>query len=50
VTIFAVGEVLIDFIAVEETDLKDVRVFERHAGGAPANIVVGLRRLNAPPG
>jgi fructokinase len=48
--IFAVGEVLIDFIAVEEADLKDVRVFERHPGGAPANMVVGLRRLNVPSG
>ena len=35
--IFAVGEVLIDFIAVEEDDLKDVRVFE--------NILAALRRI-----
>lgn len=48
--IFAVGEVLIDFIAVEEADLKHVRVFEKHPGGAPANMVVGLRRLNVPSG
>ncbi len=46
--IFAIGEVLIDFIAVEPTDLKDVRTFEKHAGGAPANMIVGLRRLNVP--
>ena len=44
--IFAVGEVLIDFIAVEEADLKDVKIFERHPGGAPANMIVGLKRLN----
>ena len=46
--IFAVGEVLIDFIAVEDALLKDVKTFEKHAGGAPANVVVGLRRLNVP--
>ena len=48
--IFAVGEVLIDFIAVEEADLRDVKTFEKHPGGAPANMVVGLRRLNVPSG
>lgn len=48
--IFAVGELLIDFFAVEEADLKDVRTFEKHPGGAPANMVVGLRRLNVPSG
>ena len=46
--IFAIGEILIDFIAVEPIDLKNVRTFEKHAGGAPANMVVGLRRLNVP--
>lgn len=46
--IFAVGELLIDFIAVEDAALKDVKTFEKHAGGAPANVVVGLRRLNVP--
>ena len=46
--IFAIGEVLIDFIAVEPIDLKDVKTFEKHAGGAPANMIVGLRRLNVP--
>lgn len=48
--IYAIGEVLIDFIAVEDADLKYVRTFEKHAGGAPANMVVGLRRLNVPSG
>jgi len=48
--IFAVGEVLIDFIAVEDVDLRDVKTFEKHPGGAPANMVVGLRRLNVPSG
>ena len=48
--IFAIGELLMDFIAVEPVDLKDVRTFEKHPGGAPANMVVGLRRLNVPAG
>ncbi|MCO6040249.1 carbohydrate kinase family protein [Thermococcus alcaliphilus] len=43
--IYAIGEILIDFIAKEEGKLKDVREFEKHPGGAPANVVVDLRRL-----
>ncbi|ALV61980.1 Fructokinase [Thermococcus sp. 2319x1] len=43
--IYAIGEILIDFIAKEEGKLRDVREFEKHPGGAPANVVVGLRRL-----
>ncbi len=46
--IFAIGEILIDFIAQQEGPLKDVRSFEKHAGGAPANVVVGLSRLGVP--
>ncbi|NJE09216.1 carbohydrate kinase [Thermococcus sp. M39] len=46
--IFAIGEVLIDFIAKEEWPLKDVKTFEKHAGGAPANVTVGLARLGTP--
>ncbi|HIP88993.1 MAG TPA: carbohydrate kinase [Thermococcus paralvinellae] len=46
--IFAIGEVLIDFIAKEELPLKDVKTFEKHAGGAPANVVAGLSRLKTP--
>lgn len=45
--IYAIGEILIDFIAKEEGKLKDVREFEKHPGGAPANVVVDLRRLGA---
>lgn len=43
--IFAIGEVLIDFIAREEGALKGVKSFEKHPGGAPANVLVGLSRL-----
>ncbi|WP_461866733.1 carbohydrate kinase family protein [Thermococcus sp.] len=46
--IFAIGEILIDFIAQQEGPLKDVRSFEKHAGGAPANVIVGLSRLEVP--
>ncbi|NJE05010.1 carbohydrate kinase [Thermococcus sp. M36] len=41
----SIGEVLIDFIALQEGKLKDVRSFEKHPGGAPANVAVGLARL-----
>ena len=41
----AIGEVLIDFIAKEEGPLEKVKDFEKHPGGAPANVVVGLSRL-----
>ncbi|AIF69439.1 hypothetical protein PAP_05140 [Palaeococcus pacificus DY20341] len=43
--IFAIGEVLIDVIAKEEGPLKDVKSFEKHPGGAPANVAVGIARL-----
>lgn len=46
--IFAIGEILIDFIAREEGALKDVKAFEKFPGGAPANVVVGLSRLSVP--
>ena len=41
----SIGEVLIDFIALQEGKLKDVKSFEKHPGGAPANVAVGLARL-----
>uniref|UniRef100_UPI0001849D31 Uncharacterized sugar kinase PH1459 n=1 Tax=Pyrococcus horikoshii TaxID=53953 RepID=UPI0001849D31 len=43
--IASIGELLIDLISVEEGDLKDVRLFEKHPGGAPANVAVGVSRL-----
>ena len=43
--IVSVGEVLIDFIALQEGKLRDVKSFEKHPGGAPANVAVGLSRL-----
>ncbi|MDI3475888.1 MAG: fructokinase [Thermococcaceae archaeon] len=43
--IVSLGEVLIDFIAREEGPLFGVKTFEKHPGGAPANVAVGLSRL-----
>ena len=43
------GEVLIDMIALEEGNLKDVKAFGRFPGGAPANVAVGLKRLGEDP-
>ncbi len=46
VTALCVGEALIDFVAASGPgDLADVTIFHRAAGGAPANVAVGLARL-----
>jgi fructokinase len=39
------GELLIDFVAREVGALAEAATFERAAGGAPANVAVGLARL-----
>ena len=40
------GELLIDFVALEQgVSLVEATRFERAAGGAPANVAVGLQRL-----
>ncbi len=42
----SLGEVLIDFVAVEGAlHLEQATTFRRAAGGAPANVAVGLARL-----
>jgi fructokinase len=43
------GEALIDFIPGERGALATVEAFSRQAGGAPANVAVGLARLNRTP-
>ena len=48
--IYALGEALIDLIAVDEGDLKYVERFEKHPGGDSANVAVGLKRLGVPSG
>ncbi len=44
-----VGECLVDFIPSEPGPLADVEQFHRRAGGAPANVAVGLERLDETP-
>ena len=43
------GETLIDFVPETPEPLADVESFDRRAGGAPANVAVGLARLGRPP-
>jgi fructokinase len=43
--VVSIGEVLIDFIAKKTGSLKDVDVFQKFPGGAPANFAVGIARL-----
>lgn len=43
------GELLIDFVpTVTGTGLEDADTFKKAAGGAPANVAVGLARLGVP--
>ena len=39
------GELLIDFTALEPGSMLETRGFEKHAGGGPANVAVGVSRL-----
>ncbi|MFC5278983.1 carbohydrate kinase [Halorubrum rubrum] len=43
------GETLIDFVPEGHGALDAVETFHRRAGGAPANVAVGLARLGEPP-
>jgi sugar/nucleoside kinase (ribokinase family) len=44
--LLAVGETLVDFISVEETDwLRNAYTFRKHQGGSPANIAVYVAKL-----
>ena len=41
-----IGEILIDFISLEETDsLRDAYTFRKYLGGSPANIAVNITKL-----
>src|SRR6185369_2104025 len=47
--VVAFGEMLIDFVpTVTGQGLADAKAFEKAAGGAPANVAVGLARLGIP--
>lgn len=46
INVISCGELLVDFVALDAgVKLADARSFERAAGGAPANVAVGLARL-----
>ena len=46
--VVSVGEALIDFVSTErDLTLADAGAFRRAAGGSPANVAVGLARLDA---
>ena len=47
--ILVAGETLVDFIPDARGSLPTVETFHRRAGGAPANVAVGLARLDVPP-
>ncbi|QRV15407.1 carbohydrate kinase [Haloterrigena salifodinae] len=47
--VLVAGETLIDFLPERPGPLEDVPGFDRRPGGAPANVAVGLARLEAPP-
>ena len=49
VEVLILGELLVDMIALEEGELRDVETFGRFPGGAPANVAVGLARLGRRP-
>ena len=45
-TVVCLGEVLVDFVALEDSlPLEQATTFHRAAGGAPANVAVALARL-----
>jgi fructokinase len=48
-SVLVAGETLIDFIPGRPGSLRTVESFTRRAGGAPANVAVGLARLDEPP-
>jgi fructokinase len=48
-SILVAGETLIDFIPEQTGPLASVESFSRRAGGAPANVAVGLAHLDADP-
>ena len=46
--VFTIGEALIDFIPLESKgSLKDVDIYVKMAGGAPANVAVAASKLGS---
>ncbi len=51
IQVVALGELLIDLVATEAgVSLVEAPAFQKAAGGAPANVAVGLARLGVPSG
>ena len=49
--VIALGVLLVDFVAADAgVSLAEARAFEKHPGGAPANVAVGLARLGVSSG
>ena len=49
--VYCVGEALIDFVSKEAgKSLSEAKVFEKHVGGAPLNVAVGVSRLGVDTG
>jgi fructokinase len=48
-TVLVAGEALVDFLPARPGPLSDVASFTRRPGGAPANVAVGLARLERIP-
>ena len=47
--VLSIGEILVDFVSTESgKTLKDAPAFVKCAGGAPANVAVGIARLGTP--
>ncbi len=46
IDLLSIGETLVDFISVEQTDwLRNATTFRRYLGGSPANIAVNVSKL-----
>ncbi|MGB3633022.1 MAG: carbohydrate kinase [Rubrobacteraceae bacterium] len=46
IDLLSVGETLVDFISIEQTDwLRNATTFRRYLGGSPANIAVNVSKL-----
>ena len=45
--IFCLGELLVDMVGTDKKNLKEGKVFEKNAGGAPANVCAAASTLGA---
>lgn len=48
IDVLAIGEILVDFISIEEAEsLRDAQTFRKFQGGSPANIAVNVAKLGS---